>query len=47
LGKIPYAKLVKIYFDHREGGGAYRVLVKEPKREYLEDIDVDGNIILK
>jgi len=28
-------------------GGAYRVLVKEPGREYLEDIDVDGKTILK
>jgi len=30
-----------------DGIGAYRVLVKEPEREYLEDIDVDRKIILK
>jgi hypothetical protein len=44
LGKIPYAKLAKIYIDHRDRRGAFRVLVKEPEREYLEYIGVDGEI---
>ena len=49
LGKIPHAKHVKIqvYLDHRDRRGAYKVLVKEPEREYLEDIGIDGKIILK
>jgi len=47
LGKIPYAKLVKKYLDHRGRRGAYRVLVKEPEREYSEDIGIDGKMILK
>ena len=47
LGKIPFAKLVKISFDLRDRGGVYRVLVTETGREYLEDIDVDRKIIVK
>jgi len=47
LGKIPFAKHVEICFDLRDRGGEYRVLVKEPGRECLEDIDIDGKIILK
>jgi hypothetical protein len=36
-----------IYHDQRDKRDAYRVLVVEPQRECLEDIGVDGKIILK